>query len=90
MRGYESLYYKYDVLRVGVCKSTIYDVLHLGWMVEQCGPLASNRQFSMERYIRNIRYHLHAKYLTSESLIENVKGGRACHVVFQDTFWYKR
>ena len=86
IRNFESLYYRYDSDRIGVCKSTIHDIAHLGWMVEQCGPLVNYSQFWVERFIGFIKHLLHATTLAAESMNETEKMTERVKIYFGDHF----
>ena len=70
VRGYEDLCHRNNPRRVGVCKSTIHGMVHLGWAVEQCGPPIYYSRFWVERYIGDIESQPHATKLSAESLNE--------------------
>lgn len=90
VRGYEDLYYRKNPRRVGVCKSTIHSMVHLGWAVEQCGPPIYYSQFWVERYIGDIKSRLHATNLAAESLNENAKSAIRVNLFYGNHFASKK
>ena len=73
VKRFDARYFKFDIGRVSVCKSTIQALLHLGRAIELCGPLVNVNQSWVERFIGTVKHRLHARRLAAEALTENAK-----------------
>ncbi|PXF48905.1 hypothetical protein BWQ96_01247 [Gracilariopsis chorda] len=82
----EQDYYRYIPRRLGSCKYTLHQLLHLADNVEALGPSLNYSQLWMERYVGWVKHRLNARNLAAESLTENAKLLESYKLFFKEGF----
>ncbi|PXF41316.1 hypothetical protein BWQ96_08963 [Gracilariopsis chorda] len=82
----EQDYYRYSPRRLGICKYTLHQLLHVADNVEAVDPPLKYSQWWMERYVGSVKHRLNARNLAAESLTENAKLLQSYKLFFKEGF----